>query len=128
MARIDHKGGLPASLVHVTARRLIEGEVRRQFKKSLPPNVKTAILHNFPKNIRAEIDRLPAWICIEDGMGAIHVPAIKATPQQWLANAALKIKKADQARAAGNKSLTIGRFLEQMGADCLEHLVGAVAT
>jgi hypothetical protein len=62
-----------------------------------------------------ELRRLPAWIAIEEGADALWKPALKATPEEWQANAELKMKKAEQTITQADVSTDIANYLRTYG-------------
>jgi hypothetical protein len=91
---------------------LIDNEVSRQFKMGLTEHeARFRMPASTPSEIVAALGKVPRWIAINDGMDAVWVPSLQATPEHWFENAGLKEKKAMQTQAKANASVDIGRFL-----------------
>jgi hypothetical protein len=129
MKRIDRAGGPTAFGIGAAAMRmalvhLIGSEVTRQFKSGLSDHAVEFILPSTtPAEIIEALGKIPAWIAIEEGDSAMWVPALKASPEHWRANAELKEKKSLQTAKKANASVDIARYLAMNGFCSLEDAI-----
>ena len=108
--------GIGRAAVTMACLHLIEAEINRQFKSGLTEHLqkfKLSINPSCPIEIRESLHKIPSWIATSEGDGAIWVPSLQATPDNWLANAILKQKKAMQTERKAAVSLEIGQYLQR---------------
>ena len=113
--------GLSRSELLMSARAIYSREVDRQLKQGLPDN----LIHDAMRNARLPdlvqiLKRLPAWIAVSEGREAKWIPALRATPEQWLANYELKQRKSDQTQTRADESREIVDYLIRYGMHSLE--------
>jgi hypothetical protein len=131
MKRIDRAGGPTAFGIGAAAMRmallhLIGSEVTRQFKTGLSEHaVRFVLPMTTPIEIIEALGKVPAWIAIEEGEGALWVYALKATPSHWNANADIKEKKAIQTAKRANASIDIARYLTMNGFHSLQDAIAS---
>ena len=115
------KYGIGAAALTMAMQRIIEVEVTRQLKMPLTDHEKEFVL---PATARAElkdiVNKVPRWIAIEDGREALWMSTLKARPEHWRANGALKEKKAEQTEAKADVSNEVAMFLALNGFASLE--------
>ena len=129
MKRIDRAGGPTAFGIGAAAMRmalsyLIATEVTRQFKSGLSDHaVRFVLPPTTPAEIIEALGKVPAWIAIEEGEGALWVYALKATPANWHANADIKEKKSKETAKKANASVDIARYLAMNGFSSLQDAI-----
>lgn len=117
IGRIDRAGGptkfgIGAAALRMALVHLVDTELTRQMKMGLTNHETAYVLPaSTPTEVIAAIGKIPRWIAINEGPDAIWVPALQATPLQWMDNSALKEKKAQQTQAKADMSTDIARFL-----------------
>lgn len=98
--------------------------IDRHLKRGLPDNVIRLAFRNAPPDQVQKMKYLPRFIALSEGANAEWVDSLKASPEQWRMNWALKNKKAAQTKAKATDSLDVARFLEEYGmaslSDCME--------
>jgi len=110
------KFGIGAATLRMALNSLIEGEVTRQLKMGLTEHeYKFVMPASTPMEIIAALGRVPRWLAISEGSEANWVFALQATPEEWVMNAALKEKKAEQTQRKADVSTDIARFLAMSG-------------
>ncbi len=123
--RIERLGGptrfgIGAAALRMALLHVIETEVGRQLKQTLTEH---EYMHRLPAatpmEIIAALGRCPRWIAISEGTDAIWKFALTASPEDWLANARLKHKKALQTRDRALESEEIADFLRTHRFSCL---------
>lgn len=119
--------GLPPAMMQVVAHRLFVSEVERQMKSGLPDNVIFHPFRNAPPELVQVLNKLPAWIATSEGAEARWVPSLKASPADWMANARLKAKKAQQTNDKAKESEDLARYLSLNGLQSLEDCYEDVA-
>jgi hypothetical protein len=121
MRRIENAGGptrfgLGAAAMRMALAHLVGSEVTRQFKSGLSEHaVRFVLPQTTPVEIIEALGKIPAWIAIEEGEGALWIYALRATPDDWRANANIKEKKAQQTTRKANESIDIARYLLMNG-------------
>lgn len=117
MGKIERAGGptrfgIGAAAMRIALQYMIEAEVTRQFKMGLSEHeAKFMMPASTPSEIVAALGRVPRWLAVSDGSEANWVFALQATPEDWMMNASLKEKKAEQTQRKANVSMDIARFL-----------------
>jgi hypothetical protein len=106
------KYGIGAAAMRMALKHIIEVEVSRQLKSNLSEHEYKFILPaSTPMEVIAALGRAPRWIAIEEGPNAIWKFSLTASPDDWMANAGLKYKKAQQTRGKAQESEEIAVFL-----------------
>ena len=129
MKRIDRAGGptafgIGAAAMRMALTHLIGSEVTRQFKSGLSEHTMRFVLPTTtPTEIIEALGKVPTWIAIEEGEGAIWMHALKATPDHWHANANIKEKKSLQTAKKANESIDIARYLIMNGFGSLQDAI-----
>jgi hypothetical protein len=107
------KFGIGAAALRMALLHVIETEVARQLKQMLTEH---EYLHRLPAGtpmeIIAALGKTPRWIAVSEGTDAQWVFALMASPEQWMANAQLKYKKAAQTKDRARESEEISLFLK----------------
>lgn len=117
LGKIDKAGGptkfgIGAAAMRMALSHLVDMEVTRQLKMGLTDHeYKFVLPADTPMEVISALGRVPRWIAINDGSDAEWIPALQATPTNWLENSQLKEKKAQQTQAKANTSTDIARFL-----------------
>ena len=115
------KFGIGQAELLMCLEQIIGTEVSRQLKQRLPEGfVDGYAWPNAPPSLVAELRRLPAWIACDEGADARWVPSLKASAEEWKANAGLKMKKAEQTIRQADLSTDIANYLETYGFDTLD--------
>jgi hypothetical protein len=118
MHELDKRGGpgkfgIGAAELIMCLEHMVGSEVGRQLKSKMPEALIAGYKWpNAPPSLIQDLHRLPAWIAIEEGVDARWVPSLKASPQQWEANAALKEEKAKRTQTHADLSADIARYLK----------------
>jgi hypothetical protein len=108
--------GIGRAAVTMACLHIIETEVTRQFKIVVSEHVRQFIIpKHMPMEIVRALDKIPGWIAIEEGRGALWKYSLKATSQDWDRNFEMKDKKAEQTHTSALLSLDISRFLASNG-------------
>ena len=114
------KFGIGLAALRMALLHVIETEVGRQLKTTMTEHEFRFVLPAAtPMEVIAALGKTPRWIAISDGIDAIWKFALTATPGDWLANASLKYKKAQQTRDKARESEEIARFLQMHKFACL---------
>lgn len=111
--------GLPPAMMRIVARRIYQAEVDRQLKSGLPDNVVRIAFRNAPPELVQVMPKLPAWIALSEGLQATWVPSLQATADQWMLNATMKAKKAQQTLSCADASADLARYLKEYGLQSL---------
>src|SRR5262245_30382439 len=117
MGKIEKAGGptkfgIGAAAMRMALVHIIDTEITRQFKMGLTDHEQKYVLPaSTPAEIIAQLGTVSRWISVSDGSEATWVPALQASPTDWMDNAVLKEKKALQTQRKANASVDIARFL-----------------
>jgi hypothetical protein len=119
------KFGIGAAALRMALLHVIETEVSRQLKLTLTDHeYKFRLPASTPMEVIAAIGKTPRWIAITDGAEALWKFSLQGSPEDWLANAALKYKKAQQTRDKARESEEIAMFLRMNRFTCLAEALG----
>jgi hypothetical protein len=121
---MDRRGGADAfgigpAEIRMALKHIVGAAVGKGLKRGLPDNVLHHALPNAPPELVQVMPRLPAWIAIDEGVNAVWIPSLKATVEQWMANAKLKETKARETMKKANASADMAEFLIQYGINSL---------
>lgn len=129
LGKIDKAGGptkfgIGAAAMRMALTHIVDVEVTRQLKMGMTDHEYRFVLPaDTPMEIIAALGKVPRWIAVSDGSEAEWVPALQATPTNWLENSQLKEKKAQQTQAKANVSTDIARFLTMNNFASLEEAI-----
>lgn len=115
--------GLPPAMLKVVAQRIYQAETERQLKSGLPDNVVRLAFRNAPPELVQVMPKLPAWIALSEGLHARWVPSLQATAEEWMANARMKQKKAQQTLTCADASADLARYLSEYGLNSLSDVL-----
>lgn len=87
--------------------------VERRMKRGLPDNVVGLVFRNAPPALVQAMKYLPKCIAVGEGPNAVWVDSLRATSEDWRANASLKNKKAEQTFTKAILSNDIARWMEE---------------
>jgi hypothetical protein len=107
------------------AKRLaISEEVKSVMQTPLSKMVIEECRVKLPYEVAQALEKLPGWICISAGGGrnALHIWALKASPDHFLANVKLKRKKGEETIQQAQRSEEARNILLDAGVKCLEQL------
>ena len=133
MRKIDKTGGptkygIGAAAMRMALVQIIQAEVTRQLKLTLSDHAAEFVLpKSEPTETLRKLGNVPEWIAITEGKNATWRFALKASIENWLANATMKHKKGAQTIAKGNESLDIAMYLEERGYKSLGDVIGGPA-
>jgi hypothetical protein len=115
------KYGIGTAMMLMAIRHIIEAEVSRQFKGGLTEHEYLHVLPaGTPMEFIAALRKVPRWIAINEGSDAEWRFSLRASPDDWRKNAAMKIKKARQTLNRADESEEIAMFLIKHKFSCLE--------
>jgi len=118
------KFGIGAATLRIALMHVIETEVARQLKSTLTDHeYKFVLPANTPMEMVAALGRTPRWIAVSDGSEALWKFSLQASPEDWMANATLKLKKAQQTRDKASQSEEIALFLRMNKFTCLAEAI-----
>lgn len=107
----------------------IQSAVTTRMNEVHSPEYVGQYLHNVPKDVREALTSVPRFICItpRGGRDAVHVLAVMATPDQWLANFNLKNKVVEATTQSRERSRDMHDLLAKHAASCLLDLFACEA-
>lgn len=118
------KFGIGAAALRMALLHVIDTEVARQLKSTLTDHeYKFVLPASTPMEMVAALGKTPRWIAISDGSEAIWKFSLQASPEDWMANATLKLKKAQQTRDKASESEEIALFLRMNKFACLAEAI-----
>lgn len=123
------KFGIGAAELLMALQKVVGTEVVRQLKATLSDHAAEFVLPKYAvTEILKEMGRIPEWIALGEGNDARWVPSLKATQENWLANAALKETKAFQTTQQANFSRDIALYLQKNRLRSLEEILTTPAS
>jgi hypothetical protein len=130
--KIENKGGyrnfFGTAEIIVAVKNMIRSEAQLQLKSRMPENVYQIAMRNAPPDLVQIMDHLPAWIATGEGPGAIWVPSLKATVDEWKLNATLKYRKAAQTEKRAQLPADIALYLQRYGYMSLSEIITDVTS
>ncbi len=102
----------------------VETLFSQQMKSGMSDRNARYIRANAPPNFTDNLKRIPAWIALGEGQNAPWTPSLKASADEWVVNANLKAKKAQQTIKQADHSMEMADYLKRYGMNSLEDGLG----